>query len=111
MDDMILEPDSDGADDDDDGGEDGEDNNGDELEPAAGPTAPLSTAASLPLAPNVADANIASTSDAEYNPASNDVVESSKPVPGRQVNSPVPRSGEGWYVAHNAVLPGVYFGV
>ena len=111
---MILEPDSDG-DDDGDGDDDdvcGDDDHGDDRPvPAAGSTTPVSTIPRLPLAPNVADANIASTSDVEYKLASNDVAESSKLALDRQVAPRVPGPREGWYVAFHAVLPGVYFGV
>ena len=102
VDDMILEPDSEGA--------DGDDGGDDEPAPAVGTTAPALTAPNLPLAPNV-DPTAASTGDVEYKPASNDVAESSKSALNRQVASPAPRPREGWFVAYNAVLPGVYLGV
>ena len=61
---MILEPDSDrdGDDDGDDVDVHGDDDHGDDRPvPTAGSTTPVSTIPRLPLAPNVTDANIAST--------------------------------------------------
>ena len=66
----------------------------------------------LPLASNITNSNTASSGAAEpLTPASNDDAESSKLATNPQVALSDPHPGEGWYVAHHAALPGVYFGV
>ena len=83
-----------------------------ELAPAAGSTTPVLATQNLPLASNIANSNTASSGAAEsLASASNDVAESSNLAPDPQVAPSDPRPGEGWYVAHHAALPGVYFGV
>lgn len=83
-----------------------------ELAPAAGSTTPVPATQSLPLASNIANSNTASSGAAEsLASASNDVAESSKLAMNPQVALSDPHRDEGWYVAHHAALPGVYFGV
>ena len=80
--------------------------------PAAGSTTPVLAMPNLPLVSNTEDPNTTSNDAAEsLASASNDVAESSKLAPDPQVAPSDPRPGEGWYVAHHAALPGVYFGV
>jgi hypothetical protein len=111
---MILEVDSDAVVDEDDvDGDDDDDNDDgdDKPAPTARSNSPVLAIPSLPLVPDITDANMASTSDVQYKPASSDVAESSKSALDRQPAPPVPRRREGWFVAYHAVLPGVYFGV
>jgi hypothetical protein len=63
---------------------------------------------------------VAGTSNRSKSPFTSQVAGSSKTASKRKLSSPshasltqkfkISRPGDGWYVAHNAVLPGVYYG-